>query len=129
MKHNYVPGKAYKMRNGGKAFYVGENPTSSVFPLVFVENNGLISHRCVEGYVESKPDIADHDIIGEWPPEPKKVKGWVNVYSATSQIDSQYMHVSVLYDSKQTADLCAVGLQYKNRIACIPIEFTEGEGL
>lgn len=51
--------------------------------------------------------------------EPKKMKKWVNIYSYGSS------RTSAIWDSKEQADRCSSS----NRIACIPIEFTEGEGL
>lgn len=46
----------------------------------------------------------------------EKIERWVNIYSR------EYGHAT-----KEEADACAGNA--KDRIACIPIEFTEGEGL
>lgn len=123
-KHNYIPGKAYKMRCGAKTFYVGDNPADECSPCVFAtEQSDFIQCRIDGSYCLSGP-ITPHkyDIIGEWSPEPKKVKGWINIYQP-------YKKCSVVYDSKKKAD--EYSNEYANhvRIACIPIEFTEGEGL
>lgn len=49
--------------------------------------------------------------------KPRKIKGWVNVYP--ERVGAH------LYSTKEHADRCAD----PRRIACIPIEYTEGEGL
>jgi hypothetical protein len=48
--------------------------------------------------------------------KPKIIKGWVNVYSET--------YISDIYSTRELADIDSLG-----RIACIPVEFKEGEGL
>lgn len=117
-KHNYIPGKAYKMRNGEKAVFIGENPFDLHYPLVFVHQDNYIAKHRYNGSYAATHNKAHHlDIIGEWPPEPRKVKGWVNVYSSWEK--------ELIHPDKPTAD----GEAGAARIACIPIEFTEGEGL
>ena len=125
MKHNYVPGKAYKMRNGEKTFYIGENLVEGVdFPLVFSGLSGGIHSMRYDGtYAQTPNQPHKYDIIGEWPPEPKKVKGWVNVYSLKCL--EGLASCENVWPSKEKANKEAS----RNRIACIPIEFTEGEGL
>ena len=46
---------------------------------------------------------------------PERVSGWMNLY-----------HVGQIYQTKERADKVASG---NNRIACIYVEFEEGEGL
>ncbi len=121
-KHNYIAGKAYKMEIGEKAVFVGENAFNPTYPLVFAHelDKGKIYPYTIDGkfYFDGRP--SNWNIIGEWPPEPKKVKGWVNVYKG------QDYSAAVIFDSKEKADKQR---HVPNRIACIPIEFTEGEGL
>lgn len=118
-KHNYIPGKAYKMRNGEKVVFVGENPFNIKWPLVFVMTDGTLSHNFYDGSYASTPNQPHkYDIIGEWLPEPKKIKRWVNIYKH----DEACTHA---FNTKQKCD----NVRNTDRIACIPIEFTEGEGL
>lgn len=55
-----------------------------------------------------------HDLI----PRPVRRRKWINIYKNQE-------HYSTLFDSKEDAD----GRNGMDRIACIEIEFTEGEGL
>ncbi|NBW14983.1 MAG: hypothetical protein EBR82_43980 [Caulobacteraceae bacterium] len=121
MKHNYVPGKAYKMRKGSKLIFIGHNPFGLSYPFIFSNEDEGLLHYNFNGFWAGRIGEEDaHDIIGEWPPEPKKVKGWVNVTMVNNRLK-----FSDFCDSKFVADEIA----HKERVACIPIEFTEGEGL
>ena len=124
-KHNYVPGKAYETRSNAKIFYVGENPIDSNHPLIFVRGDGGITCHRHDGTFSSSDLQHAWDIIGEWPPEPKKVKGWINIYL--------YDHgesMTLFYKTKESANEDHKKYYYLHNItACIPIEFTEGEGL
>lgn len=60
------------------------------------------------------------DIVAVTPkPEPRRIKGWVNVYDVNGRIGD------MLYSSKVEADANA----YPSRFACIYIDVAEGEGL
>lgn len=123
MKHNYIPGKAYKMRNGKKVFYIGENPNKPSNPLVFTFDDTVFG--CAENGRFFISTEHEYDIIGEWPPEPKKYKGWMNVYPPY-----QCRTLAIAHCIFETKEECDIQTGTKgNRIACIPIEFTEGEGL
>lgn len=62
------------------------------------------------------------DIVAITPkPEPKRIKGWVNVYAPRLR---PIIHFS-LYEQKEDADASAG----QGRIACVCIDVAEGEGL
>ena len=125
MKHNYVPGKAYKTDKNEKFFYVGEKPKEFIHvrPLIFVNAKCDFYDANYDGNCFAINCYDMCNIIGEWPPEPKKVKGWVNVYSLKCL--EGLASCENVWPSKEKANKEAS----RNRIACIPIEFTEGEGL
>lgn len=123
-KHNYTPGKAYKMRNGEKAVFVGEHPFDGD-TLIFAHANGTRHcdyYNCDGSWLRDGTE-SSLDIIGEWPPEPKKVKGWLNIYPPA------HRDLALVYCVLATKEQCDVQPNVGRRIACIPIEFTEGEGL
>lgn len=124
-EHNYTPGKAYKMRNGDKAVFVGLKPFTEKTLLFVYKYPNTVNEHTIEGRYWSFNDNHPNDIIGEWH-EPKKVKGWVNVYGCYPT----YV-LCDFYFSKMESDKMSVlpRLGSSKRIACIPIEFTEGEGL
>lgn len=66
------------------------------------------------------------DIVAVTPkPEPRRIKGWVNVYSNTT--DDSYL--VVFRDSREEADENKKFFDKDRRIACIYIDVAEGEGL
>ncbi|NEH28159.1 hypothetical protein [Rhizobium ruizarguesonis] len=74
------------------------------------------------------------DLVAEWV-ELKRIKGWVNVYSGNDEnygnphnIDSS-QHCGHVYPKRAHADIAAVSLTGRNRIACIEIDVLEGAGL
>lgn len=87
-KHNYIPGKAYKKRNGDKSFFIGENHADGVlFPLVFSARGGCIHSMRYDGtYAPAPNQEHEYDIIGEWPPEPITANAYCNVWSLFNDI-------------------------------------------
>ena len=55
----------------------------------------------------------------EWRVKPQKLKRWVNVYKVDNSV--------VMWETKEEADKAGAG--DCRRIACIEIEFEEGDGL
>lgn len=121
-KHNYKPGQAYKMRNGEKAVFVGEHPFDPE-TLLFAHDNGQSN---IEYYNRDGSWLRDGtksslDIIGEWPPEPRKFEGWLVILKPKREGEQAglYLHHKDDYGKPMG----------NNLIAIIPIEFTEGDGL
>ena len=59
----------------------------------------------------------------EWRIKPEKKKGWINIYPGYGIAHSP----TGIFDDKQEADNAAA--RDLNRVACIEIEYEEGEGL
>lgn len=68
--------------------------------------------------------VAD-DKVYKWRIKPEKKKGWVNIYPYSQQPNKYAGDVVGIYNTKELADAGAV----LNRVACIEIEYEEGEGL
>lgn len=105
----------YKMRNGCKAEIVGK---ASNGKWVGIDSDGYTSDWTTDGvfYPDIDDCVSDFDIIAPWT-EPKRVKGWVNVYKDGI--------ISFLpYKTREEADAHDLG-----RITCIYIDVEEGEGL
>ncbi len=117
---------AYKERTGKEiAAFVPKEPVvlSEFRSGKFYIDNGLVSRL---------PDNAsvNINIAGNLFMAPKRIKGWINLYGKKSYNPDEALangglrHGNV-YPSKPIADDSAVG----ERIACVEVEFTEGEGL
>ncbi len=122
-KHNFVAGRAYKTSGKCKCFYIGENPLNQDRPLLFVHENGDLFEANYMGVCISIDRSHEYDIIGEWPPEPKKWQCWANVHRTYD--GNAPLKFAVCKDREHADNQADV----KQRIACIPIEFIEGEGL
>lgn len=112
--------KPYKTRGGWKAVYLGEDKDGHVWAHHTIDRqiiaySHLDNGQCIGG------GYADYDITSEWK-EPVLHEGWVNVVKS---LDGKF-HQLILeqHDTKEDADWCA-----QDRIACVRIKFTEGEGL
>ncbi len=71
------------------------------------------------------PDFGGDAI--EWRVKPEAVTGWLNIYPAPegSGFDHYASHV---YQTKHGA-ACRPNIGTGDRIACVPVTYTEGEGL
>lgn len=116
-------GKFYKMRNGNKAFVVGLSEQAHSFKFIGTSVRGDFTdvHAWKEdgGFGNGEKD--DRDLIAEWV-EPKRIKGWVNIYNTPG---GNYECGSYFSD-KSEADTWT---EYAERVACIEIDCLEGEGL
>ncbi|TBH23625.1 hypothetical protein ELG64_08970 [Rhizobium leguminosarum] len=132
-------GKYYRMRNGRKAIVTcdsGANPfggEDDKFPFNGYAD-GFEAGICWTAKGKTSGWNSECDIIGAWV-EPKRIKGWVNVYSGNDEsygnphnIDSSH-HCGHVYPKRAHADIAAVSLTGRNRIACIEIDVLEGAGL
>jgi hypothetical protein len=101
------------IKTGEEVRYIG--PTSK--GALCVDNANTVNVLIVDGY--------GLDIITKQPlvrNVPEKHKGWINIYP------SECAYVGVLlamYNTREGADAGAM----PQRIACIQVEYTEGEGL
>jgi hypothetical protein len=105
------PTKEYQYRNGEKPWKIIWDVPHHKFPIISIDKDGDAKGH----YFDGSSDCLVWDLIEV----KKKIKGWVNVYKEG--------FVSDLYNSRETADHGASLIN--DRIACIEIEFEEGEGL
>lgn len=133
-------GKYYRTRDGRKAFVSGKNPFSDTQCCIcgFIEGYGSTSWTIDGNYYSDKSDVA-YDLIAEWK-EPKRIKGWVNIYSevvCTNRRRRFASHDSAfpgsdIFLTRQEANRAAshaAEIEGDTRIACIEIDVLEGEGL
>jgi hypothetical protein len=118
------PSKKYRTRDGREVLRILCTDAPGPYPVVALLASGYES-ACVaiftsDGrYLESGSTLSD---LIEAPPQPKQYEGWVNVYRISSGES-----ISGLRSSKREADEHAdCGM---DRIACLHLTFTEGEGL
>jgi hypothetical protein len=105
--------KKYKTRDGRavKLYTVTANPPYCVHGAI---ENDLASWTA-DGHSWGTRTEYQEDLL-EVKPE---IEGWVNIYST----DKQFLYI---HETREIADKEAKGSQ---RLACIKIKFTEGEGL
>lgn len=110
------PTKEYQYRNGEKPWKIIWDVPNEKFPILSIGEAGRAIGHCEDGKFneghESHLDLIEVK---------KKIKGWVNVHPGS---DGQPYLDDTLFDSELKARALGTG-----RIACIEIEFTEGEGL
>ncbi len=111
-KEKYFIGSRWKCRDGGEAVVV-KYDGDSVFAYVLSTNDAWRFNpngACCGGW-----NI--YDLIEPWT-EPRKGEFWVNVYPPSGPRDE-------LWDSREEADAMDKG----DRLACVRVQWTEGEGL
>lgn len=109
----------YRTRDGRKAYVFG---TSPIFPGQWV---GVIDTAPTMWLGDGRwlnddrwpQDISPCDLVEEWREQPRRIKGWVNVYVCPTE-DFYY------YPTRAMADRAS-----SNRFACIEIDIVEGQGL
>lgn len=102
-------GKYYKSRGGEKCYCVEQN-TNGFWVIEGESGFYTVDHQGrFWGHYEEN---SIHDIIAEWT-EPKRIKGWVNVYGRMP------------YLTREEADRIAG----RGRKACVYIDIEEGHGL
>jgi len=106
------PTKEYQYRNGEKPWKIIWDVPSNEFPIVSIDKDGDVNSHYPDGSFDGDAPSA-WDLIEV----KKKIKGWVNVYGDQSYVG--------LYETKEKATHGGG----RDRIACIEIEFEEGEGL
>lgn len=118
-------GKYAKTRGGHKAFVsaIIQNPMQDKQPsysvIGFVEgSDDRITWTSDGRFISGNED--DFDLVAEWV-EPKRIKGWVNVYDSALSSES----AGGVHPTKRDADEYAM----PHRLACIEIDVEEGHGL
>jgi hypothetical protein len=96
---------------------INREPDGLVFLLTNPDGSQTIGTRCETGGL-SCTYLSDFDVINT---PPVKHKRWINIYRQDG-----FFACGVLHHSKQEALSSRYG---DDSIACIEIEFTEGEGL
>jgi len=119
----YEIGTEWKTRGGWRAMIVGAADELTVWHEGFIDqlhdSSGLNMRNEDDSY--SSPE-EEFDLIEPWK-EPIVHEGWFNVYRRS------YGFVLGLA-RPQTKEQCdADHSNFDNRIACVPLNFTEGEGL
>ncbi len=115
---NLKVGDTVVSRNGG---------VSSIDSDFYFDDKWVFIHGIyfdvLTGLVGKATDDSPFDIVSIAPkPEPKRIKGWINLYDK----NSCYQGIGdALYDTRKDADNNAC----KSRKACIEIDVAEGEGL
>ncbi len=88
----------------------------AIVALVAEKNSECISFYRPDGkYYDQLETQSSHDLINV----PRKHVKWINFYPATS----------FSYSNREAADLASQTSSAYERIACVKVEFTEGEGL
>lgn len=84
-----------------------------ILAIIGQDSSEEIRHYCRNGHWNMGDNTHNLDLINI----PERREGWISVYPHS---------VGNLHETKEQADRMAVGAQ---RLACIHISFTEGEGL
>ena len=119
IENKFKVGSQWKTRGGWKAIILDIKKDSGKEPYLKVlhyVNEFIIAHN-IDGTVDESDK---YDLIEPWK-EHRKGEFWVNVYD-----DKHCGIVTIPHETKHSAD----SANYKkSRIACVKVEWTEGEGL
>jgi len=114
-------GTQWKTRGGWRAVVVTESKNGK--NLCTWQDNcrdgGIFYHNGVGRHLSGSPPNSDNDLIEPWK-ELVERKGWINIWEGCGR-DS-----TIIYPTRKKA---RKGNASPSVIACIEIEFTEGEGL
>lgn len=111
------PTKEYQYRNGEKPWRIIWDVPSIALPIVSICNKGdALCHKPNGSFLHH--DYSQWDLIEVKP----KIKGYVNVYKDRN-------NDIFLGSFLKTKEHCDRQVHSEDRIACIEIEFEEGEGL
>ena len=108
------PTKEYQYRNGEKPWKIIWDVPNDIYPIVTIDKEGDVNGHLPDGrwFID---DESQHDLVEV----KKKIKGWVNVYETAPHV----YELGALNETKPDKDI------HSAAIACIEIEFEEGEGL
>lgn len=111
----FTIGSQWKTRGGHRAMIVSLGGLMTLG--VWHEDGNIALGHTDNGM--SKSELSNHDLIEPWQ-EPVVHEGWINVHKLYTE-----MH---FYNDRENAD-ADKNEGDSERIACIKIKFTEGEGL
>ena len=114
-KEKFPIGSKWNTRGGEVVEVIYHNDKCKEYPIVVVFNNGEVDIYKEDGSLLNN-EVCDFDITTPYK-EPLKGEFWANVYKNGENI--------IVYNDRDTADFCADTM----RIACVRVEWTEGEGL
>jgi hypothetical protein len=118
MTKQFDPTKPVQRRDGKSARIIATDAIcyAPIIALITSDDGGeFVQFHFHDGEFAGKaPDT--YDLVNI----PQKISGWINIYSNSSPTYSIYLH-----NTREQADSSAYG----GRIACIHVEFEEGEGL
>ena len=114
----FDPNKPVQFRHAPEKVRILETDLKSELPIVISITNKsgteTVGLRRADGRIHLKAE-SPYDLVNV----PEKREGWANIYNLAQQ------SYSVLYPTREEADRNAVSV----RIACVRIEYTDGEGL
>ena len=105
--------KKYKTRDGCDVRILCTDKVSKKFPVVALVR--LAEYEEVRTYTKEGSHLSNYESESDLIEVKEKQVGWINIYNDGG----------VLHKTKEEADIKGAG----SRIACIKIEFEEGEGL
>jgi hypothetical protein len=111
--------KPFRTRNGKKAELLADDISGNYCLCVKVideDNYSRIHSYSIDGIYNINNINHDLDLVNI----PQKITKWLSIY-----LEDRHNYYSYLYETKEEADECSG----TTRIACIKIEFKEGEGL
>lgn len=114
-----LAGEPVITRDGKKATEVVFLKTADDLYVVIAVVDGKVLSYTKDGKYWASKSADQNDLFMA----PKKVKGWMNVY--TTIRDSAVASSSAVYKTRKDADVNATS----GRLACIEVEFEEGQGL
>lgn len=116
------PNKEYVYRNGEKPWKIIWDVPNGDYTILSITKDGDTWFHFEDGDTNTG-GFQEYDLI-EFKP---KIKGWVNIYPLPKNSHIKHAGVTsgLIYVDSKLADQEAA----HDRIACIEIEFTEGEGL
>jgi len=121
-KDKYPIGSQWKARGGWRAVVVRIPERGGYIRACHEQHDLVVSHRISDGgIVDDYQHVRankDYDLIEPWK-EPRTGEFWVNVYEPWTASEV------ARYSTREIADENAIA----NRIACVPVKWTEGEGL
>lgn len=123
----FTIGSQWKTRGGSSAIVVAMDGCVGYALNVYHSKDGYVRSHCEESGRVHNGAVTDFDLIEPWK-DPVVHEGWVNVYKFP---DNKEIETGQgIYKERAIADrVTPISDNKPYRIACIPIKFTEGEGL
>lgn len=117
MTNKFPIGSQWKTRAGNRAVVVDHDGLDN---MIVWHPNGECTHDLPSGRASYSDQ--QYDLLTPWT-EPRKGTFWVNVY------DGNKLQLRTIHDCRETADNEAAQRVKNDRLACIEINWTEGQGI